>query len=142
MNTFAKYLISMFTLAAIVLVSAYTISVNAQDEPKAILVKSSSPEVAKAISDAIAKSEFKTNDFRMNLPKSGRSPAIARGSLARKDIVQLEKTARVSNRRFGNVASDIIVLVKVITKGSTAERLVRDALRGIDSKLYQVEVVR
>lgn len=132
------------SLVVVVSAIAATLAVSAkpQDEPKAVLVKSSSPEVAKAISDALAKSEFGSKDYRVSLPKSGGRTAIARGSLSKSNIVQLERQVKVGNKDFGRGSGDIIILVKVITKGSAAERLVREALQGIDSKQYQIEVVR
>ncbi|MGH9877581.1 MAG: hypothetical protein ACRD5H_08075 [Nitrososphaerales archaeon] len=146
MKTSTMRLVTGLVVAVAVCIYAYAISATsqrtAQGEPKAVFVKSSSPEVAKAIADALAKSEFKSSDYRVSLPKTGKEAAISRGALVRKDILQLEKEVKVSNKNFGKGAGDIIILVKVITKGSAAEQLVKNALRGIDSKLYQLEVVR
>jgi hypothetical protein len=126
----------------VALAGALTISASPQCEPKAVLVKSNSPEVAKTVAEALAKSEFKEADYKISLPKSGNRAAIARGALSRTNIVQLEREVTGKNRNFGTGVSDVIVLVKVITRGSVAEQIIKDALRGIDSKLYQLEVVR
>jgi hypothetical protein len=112
-------------------------------EPTAVLVKSTSPLVAQRLACAVENSDFGRSQYRLSLPSNSRMKgARVRGSLPTREIVQLERVVQANNRNFGKGAGDIIILVKVITKGSAAERLVREALQGLDQSLYQIEVVR
>jgi galactitol-specific phosphotransferase system IIB component len=103
--------------------------------PDAVLVKSSSPLVAEKAATALRSAGVDQRAYRINMPTGG-------GSLPLAEVVQLERRVTATNKRFGQGASDIIILVKVITKGSEMEKLVRDALKDVDQSLYQLEVVR
>jgi hypothetical protein len=132
-------------LIAVSAVLGLTFASSAQDqsEPTAVLIKSNSPLVAQKLADAVEKSQFRKNEYRLNLPQRFKMKgARVRGSLPASQIVQLERQVKLNNRNFGKGSGDIIILVKVITKGSIAEKLVRDALQGVDQSLYQMEVVR
>lgn len=113
-----------------------------RDAPSAVLLKSNSPEVAAKIAEALSQSDFNPEEYRVRFPAAaGFAEQRVVGALPLEDIVELERTVTRDNRRFGEASGDIIILVKVITKGSIAEELIRTTLQGVDRNLYQLEVV-
>jgi hypothetical protein len=114
---------------------------GAGDEPQGIVVKSSYPLVAERISNALRRGRVSPQAYRINFPSKPVSAGV-RGRLPLDNIVELQRQVTTTNRNFGAGASDIVVIVKVITKGSQMEQLVRNALQGLDQQLYQIEVVR
>src|SRR5260370_751842 len=95
---------------------------RAQTEPEAILVKSSSPIVAAKLAEALKAAGVEERAYLIKVPTGA-------GALPSSDVVQLERRAIAANKDFGRGASDIIVLVKVITKGSQMEEVLRKALK-------------
>jgi galactitol-specific phosphotransferase system IIB component len=109
--------------------------VTTAQEPQAILVKSDSPLVAQKVGQALKNAGVDPRAYRIKVP-------TAAGALPAAQVTELERRVTATNRVFGKAASDIIVLVKVITKGSQMEELLRNALKDVDKGLYQMEVLK
>src|SRR5438128_180877 len=120
---------------SMVLASIGTSVAATAQEPEAILVKSNSSLVAQKVEQALKSAGVDQRAYRIKVPTSA-------GALPATEVTELARRVTVTNRDFGKAASDIIILVKVITKGSQMEELVRNALKDVDKSLYQMEVVK
>jgi hypothetical protein len=129
---------SIGVLTCTILLGVSALRGQSSEEPQAILIRSKSPTVARKVQEVIKSAGLPESAYRIEIP-AGRP---GHGSLDLNEIIQLERRVTETNKDFGKGSADIIVLVKVITKGTVMERALREALSNVDKSLYQLETVR